>query len=152
MNYLQLCQRLHREMRDSGSGMTSVTNQRGRYLEMVEAIRDAWTDIQGKYDWDKSFYGAKPDTDPVEKYSRYDPQFLTQSLDIPFLPEQYQLIIVWQAMIGGAIRMNAPELLQKATYKHGELMMSLANRYVGPDFGVPQELDSAYEIEVFPSD
>lgn len=135
MNFLELSQRLHREMRDSGTGMTSVENQRGRYLEMVEAVQEAWTGLQGSKAWDTTFYGNKPDITPVTQYSQYDPQILTKSLDVPYLPEQYQLVIVWKAMIGPAIRMNAPELLQKAQLKHDELMMQLCNRYIGVGFG-----------------
>lgn len=126
-------------MRDSGTGPTSVTNQKGRYLEMVEAIQEAWTQLQGEKGWDKSFYGSKLNTEVAEKYSKYDPQILKNSLDIPYLPEQYQLVIVWKAMIGPATRMNAPELLQKAQSKYDELMMQLCNRYIGVSFGLSEE-------------
>ena len=46
MNYLQLAQRLRREMNDTGEGPFNVINQSGRNLEYVDAIREAWLDIQ----------------------------------------------------------------------------------------------------------
>ena len=39
MNYLQLAQLLRREMKDTGEGPHNFTNQTGRNLEYVDAIR-----------------------------------------------------------------------------------------------------------------
>lgn len=134
MNFLQLCNRLHSEMNDSGTGLTTVVNQTGRYLKIVNAVREAWMDIQDDC-WDAEFFGAKPDTDPVEYYSRTDPQVLTEQLDVPFIPEQYHLVIVFQAMKKMSLSLNAPELRALADEGYSEKMGKLVNRYIGSDFG-----------------
>lgn len=103
MNYLQLAQRLRQEMNDSGEGPAQVTNQRGRSAEYVNAIREAWTDIQLLRKWGKDFW--------KEGFSPENLQSLQASTDTPFIPEHYHLAIVFYAMQGKAISQNAQELI-----------------------------------------
>ena len=58
MNYLQLAQRLRREMNDTGEGPFGVSNQKGRSLEYVDAIRESWLDIQSLRDWSEDFWDS----------------------------------------------------------------------------------------------
>ncbi|WP_101774975.1 hypothetical protein [Pasteurella oralis] len=106
MNFLQLAQRLRQEMNDTGEGPAQVTNQRGRSLEYVNAIREAWNDIQTIRDWDKRFW--------KENFSKENIQILNVSTDTPFIPERYHLAIVFYAMQGVAISQNAQELIIRA--------------------------------------
>ncbi|HDR1137433.1 TPA: hypothetical protein QB301_001236 [Pasteurella multocida] len=106
MNFLQLAQRLRQEMNDTGEGPTQVTNQRGRSLEYVNAIREAWSDIQTIRDWDRRFWR--------EGFSKENIQILNTSTDTPFIPEQYHLAIVFYAMQGKAVSQNAQELIVHA--------------------------------------
>ncbi|MGC7559336.1 hypothetical protein ACPEEL_02500 [Pasteurella sp. PK-2025] len=103
MNFLQLAQRLRQEMNDTGEGPTQVTNQRGRSLEYVNAIREAWTDIQILRPWDDHFW--------ANGFSLGNIQVLDVSTDTPFIPEQYHLAIVYFAMANKAISLNAQELV-----------------------------------------
>ncbi|HDR1420087.1 TPA: hypothetical protein QB189_002021 [Pasteurella multocida] len=106
MNFIQLAQRLRQEMNDTGEGPTQVTNQRGRSLEYVNAIREAWNDIQTIRDWDRRFWR--------EGFSKENIQILNISTDTPFIPERYHLAIVFYAMQGKAISQNAQELIVHA--------------------------------------
>ncbi|HDR0725521.1 hypothetical protein [Pasteurella multocida] len=106
MNFIQLAQRLRQEMNDTGEGPTQVTNQRGRSLEYVNAIREAWNDIQTIRDWDRRFWR--------EGFSKENIQILNTSTDTPFIPERYHLAIVFYAMQGKAISQNAQELIVHA--------------------------------------
>jgi hypothetical protein len=52
MNFLQLCQRLRREVGGSGDGPPSVLNQQGENRLYVEWINQAWQEIQNyRTDW-----------------------------------------------------------------------------------------------------
>ncbi|ACA32589.1 hypothetical protein FWK45_02150 [Histophilus somni] len=103
MNFLALAQRLRQEMNDSGEGPAQVTGQRGRNLEYVNAIREAWLDIQQCRPWAVSFWqqGFSPDK----------LQILENTVDTPFIPAQYHLAIVFYAMQSKAISQNAQELI-----------------------------------------
>lgn len=103
MNFLQLAQRLRREMNDSGDGPSNVSNQRGRNLEYVEAVREAWVEIQRLREWNQAFW-----KDP---FSAASPQVLSTSVDTPFIPESYHLAIVFYAMQGKAVSQSAQELV-----------------------------------------
>ncbi|ARU64384.1 hypothetical protein BTV20_02125 [Histophilus somni] len=103
MNFLALAQRLRQEMNDSGEGPAQVTGQRGRNLEYVNAIREAWLDIQQCRPWAVQFWqqGFSPDK----------LQILENTVDTPFIPAQYHLAIVFYAMQSKAISQNAQELI-----------------------------------------
>lgn len=103
MNFLALAQRLRQEMNDSGEGPAQVTGQRGRNLEYVNAIREAWLDIQQCRPWVVQFWqqGFSPDK----------LQILENTVDTPFIPAQYHLAIVFYAMQSKAISQNAQELI-----------------------------------------
>lgn len=103
MNYLQLVQRLRREMNDTGEGPFGVSNQKGRSLEYVDAIRESWLDIQSLRDWNEDFWG--------EGFSSKNPQVLEASSDAPFIPEKFHVAIVYYAMQGKALSQNAQELI-----------------------------------------
>ncbi|MGL4052247.1 hypothetical protein, partial [Pasteurella multocida] len=98
--------RLRQEINDTGEGPTQVTNQRGRSLEYVNAIREAWSDIQTLREWDNRFW--------ANGFSKANIQTLNVSTDTPFIPEQYHLAIVFYAMQGKAISQNAQELIIRA--------------------------------------
>lgn len=141
MNFLQLCNRLHSEMNDSGTGLTAVINQTGRYAKIVNAIREAWLDIQDDC-WDSEFFGVKPKSDsaaPDEYYSRYDPQTLIEQLDSPYIPEQYQLVIVYYAMQKLSLSLNAGELRALGQEGYDQQYARLANRYIGANWGKPSQ-------------
>jgi len=106
MNFLQLAQRLRREMNDTGEGPTQITNQRGRNLEYVEAIREAWLEIQSLRTWNAKFW--------QEGFAADNPQYLETSTDTPFIPELHHLAIVFYAMRNKAISQNAQELVIRA--------------------------------------
>ncbi|WP_075321491.1 hypothetical protein [Histophilus somni] len=103
MNFLALAQRLRQEMNDSGEGPAQVTGQRGRNLEYVNAIKEAWLDIQQCRPWAVQFWqqGFSPDK----------LQILENTVDTPFIPAQYHLAIVFYAMQSKAISQNAQELI-----------------------------------------
>lgn len=141
MNYLQLCNRLHGEMNDSGTGLTAVINQTGRYGKIVNAIREAWIEIQDD-NWDSEFFGMKPKADPADAdtfYNRHDPQVLTEREDVPYLSEQYQSVIVYLAMKKLSLALNAPELRALADEKYQVLMAKMVNRYIGASWGAASE-------------
>lgn len=105
MNFLQLAQRLRREMNDTGEGPYNVTNQTGRNLEYVDAIREAWLDIQSLRPWNKSFWN--------DGFSAENLQYLEDSSDTPFIPEHFHIAIVYYAMQGKALSQNAQELVMR---------------------------------------
>ena len=52
MNFLQICQRLRREARISGSGPASVLNQAGEMQLIVDWVQSAYEDIQNmNHNW-----------------------------------------------------------------------------------------------------
>lgn len=105
MNFLQLAQRLRREMNDTGEGPYNVTNQTGRNLEYVDAIREAWLDIQSLRPWNKLFWN--------DGFSAENLQHLEATSDTPFIPEQLHVAIVYYAMQGKALSQNAQELVMR---------------------------------------
>lgn len=144
MNFLELCNELHDEMSDSGPGLTAVTKQVGRYAELVKAIREAWVEVQDD-NWDEAFFGKKPKANPSDPdvfYHRHDPQVFMAQLDVPYIPEQYQMVIVYLAMKKLSLSLNAPELRALADEKYSELMARMANRYIGGQWGKPTKLNS----------
>ncbi len=103
MNFLQLAQRLRREMNDSGEGPSSVDNQSGRNLEYVDAIRESWLEIQLLRPWVNSFWR--------DDFSPSNLQTLNRSTDTPFIPSHYHLAIVFYAMQHKALSQSAQELV-----------------------------------------
>ncbi|MHB0775426.1 phage adaptor protein [Halomonas sp. WWR20] len=52
MTFLELCQRLRREVGAAGSGPATVTGQNGEYLRLIGWIAQAWQEIQAeRRDW-----------------------------------------------------------------------------------------------------
>lgn len=49
MNYLALCQKLVRKAGIPGVGPTTVVNQTGELLRVIEWVKDAWSEIQTKH-------------------------------------------------------------------------------------------------------
>ena len=47
--YLQICADLRREASISGTGPAAVTNQTGQYLDVINWVKQAWMDIQGRH-------------------------------------------------------------------------------------------------------
>lgn len=46
MNFLELCKKARHESRVTGSGPATVTNQVGVLYDVVEAVKDAWLELQ----------------------------------------------------------------------------------------------------------
>lgn len=127
MNFLQLAQRLRREMNDTGEGPTQVTNQRGRSLEYVEAIREAWLEIQALRQWNSDFWR--------DDFSAENPQVLDVSTDTPFMPELHHLAIVFYAMRQKAVSQNAQELVIRAENEWDKHLHLLCRQFIDlPEF------------------
>ena len=122
MNYLQLAQRLRREMNDTGEGPFGVSNQKGRSLEYVDAIRESWLDIQSLRDWNEDFWG--------EGFSSKNPQVLEESADTPFIPEKFHVAIVYYAMQGKALSQNAQELILRGQNEWDKYLHLLCTQFL----------------------
>lgn len=122
MNYLQLAQRLRREMNDTGEGPFSVSNQKGRSLEYVDAIRESWLDIQSLRDWNEDFWG--------DGFSSKNPQVLEVSADTPFIPEKFHVAIVYYAMQGKALSQNAQELILRGQNEWDKYLHLLCTQFL----------------------
>lgn len=122
MNYLQLAQRLRREMNDTGEGPFGVSNQKGRSLEYVDAIRESWLDIQSLRDWNEDFWG--------EGFSSKNPQVLEESADTPFIPEKFHMAIVYYAMQGKALSQNAQELILRGQSEWDKYLHLLCTQFL----------------------
>lgn len=122
MNYLQLAQRLRREMNDTGDGPFGVSNQKGRNLEYVDAIRESWLDIQSLRDWSEDFWG--------EGFSSKNPQVLEESADTPFIPEKFHVAIVYYAMQGKALSQNAQELILRGQNEWDKYLHLLCTQFL----------------------
>lgn len=122
MNYLQLAQRLRREMNDTGDGPFGVFNQKGRSLEYVDAVRESWLDIQSLRDWSEDFWG--------EGFSSKNPQVLEESADTPFIPEKFHVAIVYYAMQGKALSQNAQELILRGQNEWDKYLHLLCTQFL----------------------
>ena len=122
MNYLQLAQRLRREMNDTGDGPFSVSDQKGRNLEYVDAIREAWLDIQSLRPWNKRFWGNGFDSDNLQE--------LEVSSDTPFIPKQFHVAIVYYAMQGKALSQNAQELILRGQNEWDKYLHLLCTQFL----------------------
>ena len=122
MNYLQLAQRLRREMNDTGDGPFGVSDQKGRNLEYVDAIRESWLDIQSLRDWSEDFWG--------EGFSSKNPQVLEESADTPFIPEKFHVAIVYYAMQGKALSQNAQELILRGQNEWDKYLHLLCTQFL----------------------
>lgn len=122
MNFLQLAKRLRREISDTGEGPANVTGQRGRNLEYVDAVREAWLNIQTIRTWSDEFW--------VAPYSDSNLQVLQVSTDTPFIPEHLHLAIVYYALANKAISQNAQELVLKAQTEWDKYLHLLCKSYL----------------------
>ena len=124
MTFLQLCQRLRAECQDIGIGPTSVQSTASRDQNYIQAIREAWLEIQLlRKDW--TFW---PDD---LSYTGTAPQLLTNDADTPFIPEAYHPAIVYFALGQRALTASAPELVEKHTLMWSRYLGMLVNRYTG---------------------
>ena len=122
MNYLQLAQRLRREMNDTGDGPFGVSDQKGRSLEYVVAVRESWLDIQSLRDWSEDFWG--------DGFSSKNPQVLEESADTPFIPEKFHVAIVYYAMQGKALSQNAQELILRGQNEWDKYLHLLCTQFL----------------------
>ncbi len=122
MNFLQLAQRLRREMNDVGEGPQSVINQTGRSLDYVEAISQAWVDIQQLRQWNASFWS--------EDFSPRNLQLLSENTDTPFIDPAFHLAIVFYAMQSEAISQNAQELVLLAQQEWDKYLHLLCSAFL----------------------
>ncbi|EJK2192237.1 hypothetical protein NK499_002235 [Vibrio cholerae] len=122
MNFLELCQRLRSEIKDSGDGPSNVERQRGDDLKIVEAVREAWTELQLCRTWSPSFW--------VEPFNADAPQVLTKNIDVPFIRAELHILIVWKAMYGLAISDAAQEKVIRANDEYDRLFLRMCNQYL----------------------
>ena len=84
-----------------------------------------------------SFYAKRPDGiyemdttvdgDSAIEYECYSrPAPFVEAIDVPAIPDQYHMMIVWLALIDYALFDEAPELYQKAKVNYDKLMAELA--------------------------
>lgn len=124
MTYLQLCQRLRAECQDIGSGPSSVQSNATRDAIYINAIKDAWIEIQLlRKDW--TFW---PDDN---SHSLTSPQLLVADNDEPFIPAQYHFGLVYYAMAQRALTLAATEMIEKSNVGWGRYYSMLLDRYTG---------------------
>ena len=141
MNYLQLCQRLRAECQDIGLGPTSVYSTASRDQNYIQAIREAWLEIQLlRNDW--TFW---PDD---LSYTGTEPQLLTDDTDTPFIPEAYHPAIVYFALGQRALTASAPELVEKHNAMWSRYLGMLVSRYTG-DITIGQTAIPVYNNGLF---
>lgn len=128
MTYLQLCQRLRAECQDIGLGPISVLSTTTRDQNYIQAIREAWLEIQLlRNDW--TFWPEDG------SYSLTEPQILNADTDTPFIPEQYHIAIVYFALGQRALSASAAELVEKHTMMWERYYNMLIARYT-PDITI----------------
>ena len=141
MNYLQLCQRLRAECQDIGIGPISVQSTSSRDQNYIQAIREAWLEIQLlRNDW--TFW---PDD---LSYTGTEPQLLTDDTDTPFIPEAYHPAIVYFALGQRALTASAPELVEKHNAMWSRYLGMLVSRYTG-DITIGQTAIPVYNNGLF---
>ena len=124
MTFLQLCQRLRAECQDIGTGPASVLSSAPRDQIYIQAIREAWLEIQLlRPDW--TFW---PDD---LSYTLTAPQSLAVDTDVPFIPEQYHVAIVYFALGQRALSASSPELVEKHNQLWSRYYSMLTDRYTG---------------------
>ncbi len=125
MTFLQLCQRLRAECQDIGIGPASVLSSAPRDQIYIQAIREAWLEIQLlRSDW--NFWPTTPAV-----YTVLAPQSLNVDADTPFIPEQYHPGIVYFALGQRALTASAPELIEKSNQMWSRYYAQLVTRYTG---------------------
>ena len=141
MTFLQLCQRLRAECQDIGIGPISVQSTASRDQNYIQAIREAWLEIQFlRNDW--TFW---PDD---LSYTGIEPQLLTNDADTPFIPEQYHPGIVYFALGQRALTASAPELVEKHNAMWSRYLGMLVSRYTG-DITIGQTAVPVYNNGLF---
>ena len=141
MTYLQLCQRLRAECQDIGIGPISVQSTASRDQNYIQAIREAWLEIQLlRNDW--TFW---PDD---LSYTGTEPQLLTDDTDTPFIPEAYHPAIVYFALGQRALTASAPELVEKHNAMWSRYLGMLVSRYTG-DITIGQTAIPVYNNGLF---
>lgn len=125
MTFLQLCQRLRAECQDIGIGPTSVQSTASRDQNYIQAIREAWLEIQLlRPDW--NFWPTTPTA-----YTALAPQSLSVDTDTPFIPDVYHPAIVYFALGQRALTASAPELIEKHNLMWSRYFNMLVMRYTG---------------------
>ena len=141
MTFLQLCQRLRAECQDIGAGPASVLSSAPRDQIYIQAIREAWLEIQLlRPDW--TFW---PDD---LSYTLNAPQSLTDDADTPFIPEAYHPAIVYFALGQRALTASAPELVEKHNAMWSRYLGMLVSRYTG-DITIGQTAIQVYNNGLF---
>ena len=141
MTFLQLCQRLRAECQDIGIGPISVQSTASRDQNYIQAIREAWLEIQLlRNDW--TFW---PDD---LSYTGTEPQLLTDDTDTPFIPEAYHPAIVYFALGQRALTASAPELVEKHNLMWSRYLGMLVSRYTG-DITIGQTAIPVYNNGLF---
>ena len=143
MTYLQLCQRLRSECQDIGLGPTTVESTTTRDQGYIQAIREAWLEIQLlRNDW--TFW---PDDG---SYTSSAPQILANDGDAPFIPEQYHIAIVYFALGQRALSSSALELVEKSAVLWPRYYNMLLDSYTGTiaigEAPLPVYDDSGYSV------
>ncbi|GAB2799088.1 hypothetical protein GCM10027040_27650 [Halomonas shantousis] len=70
MTFLELCQRLRREVGAAGNGPSNIAGQSGEYARLIGWVRDAWAELQAeRRDW--RFDWAQGGVDVVHDFREY---------------------------------------------------------------------------------
>lgn len=84
--------------------------------------------------------GATPDISGYTIDGEYyqAPVYMLNDTDLPILPNQYQMAIVWKALIAYGLYEGAAEAVDRGTAEYGTLMLRLQNRQLPQMvFGAP---------------
>jgi hypothetical protein len=114
MTYLELVERLYSETGLAGQAPTAVTGQSGMKAKLLNWIGDAWLEVQTARAW--PFNGVSY-------------QKLAANTDVPTMPEEFHMMIVWRALASYAESEEAPAFYAKAMRNHNILYTRLHNKY-----------------------
>lgn len=76
------------------------------------------------------------DTQTVSFTAYRKPALLSANTDVPLLPEQHRMVIVWMALQDYAMYDEAPELAQKASWHYAQMLAELTRDYL-PEMELP---------------
>lgn len=114
MTYLELVQRLYREASLAGQAPVAVTGQTGMKAKLLDWIGDAWLEVQATRKW---------------PFNGLSYQKLVADADVPTMPEEFHMLIVWRALASYAESEESPALFAKAMRNQAPIFNRLHNKY-----------------------